>query len=88
MSRRGLLPLAPACWPPPPPPPPPFVPPAVLCGPSPAVRGTSLADHLSKDDSSTIGAIVLPWKYTIQVQHRLWRGFDVHPVERLASQQC
>lgn len=33
-----------------------------------AVRGTSLADHLSKDDSSTIGAIVLPWKFTLEVR--------------------
>lgn len=33
-----------------------------------AVRGTSLADHLRKDASGTIGAVVLPWKFTIQVR--------------------
>ncbi|KAI7839011.1 hypothetical protein COHA_007250 [Chlorella ohadii] len=41
------------------------------------VRGTSLADHLSKDDSSTIGAIVLPWKYTIQEGSELMDGVVV-----------
>jgi hypothetical protein len=36
-----------------------------------------LAAHLSKDDSHTIGAIVLPWKYSIQEGSELMDGVVV-----------